>query len=213
VPQTRRPILVVDDDPRFRKLVADLLGRIGCTIREAASGEEALAASKATTPALVLLDVQLPDLSGYEVCRELRDMFGEGLPIVFVSGTRVEPYDRTAGLLVGGDDYILKPFDPDELLARVRRLLARSALQVSTNERRTQTALTARELEVLELLVEGLRVHEMAERLFITKATVGTHVQRVLAKLGVHSRAEAVAVAYREGLLRESRVATETRSS
>lgn len=211
MPQTR-PILVVDDDPRFRRLVAELLERIGCTVREADSGDGALAAAKETTPALVVLDVQLPDLSGYEVCRELRDTFGEGLPIIFVSGTRVEPYDRTAGLLLGGDDYMLKPFDPDELLARVRRLLARSPFPVSSDGLQPHTALTGRELEVLELLAEGLRVDEMAEQLFITKATVGTHIQRVLAKLGVHSRAQAVAKAYREGILRKSPAATETRS-
>ena len=60
-----------------------------------------------------MLDVQLPGMSGYEICRELRDEFGEGLPILFVSGFRTESLDRVAGLLVGADDYLVKPFAPD----------------------------------------------------------------------------------------------------
>ena len=64
----------------------------------------------------MILDVDLPRISGYEVCRELRDAFGEAVAIMFVSGTRAEAYDRVGGLLIGADDYVVKPFDPDELL-------------------------------------------------------------------------------------------------
>src|SRR5512133_1403309 len=116
-------IFVVDDDGRSRTLVSRVLKRVGFRTYEAETGEEALAAAKRERPALVILEVLLPGVAGYEVCRELKDAFGEALPIVFVSGSRTEPGDRVAGLLVGGDDYLVKPFDPDELLARVRRLL------------------------------------------------------------------------------------------
>lgn len=195
-------ILIVDDDTRFRTLVSKILTRAGFSIREASAGEEALATVRSERPALVLLDVCLPDINGFEVCRELRDEFGEELPIVFVSGERTEPLDRAAGLLLGGDDYFVKPVDPDELLARVRRLITRSR-QDSRGSGVTSSNhdLTPRELEVLQLLAQGARASEIAEQLVISPKTVASHVQRVLAKLGVHSRAQAVAFAYESGLV------------
>src|SRR3954452_22349003 len=121
------PVLVVDDDADLRTLLSHLLDVLGHPVAEAGSGAEGLESARREAPALVLLDVHLPDVSGYEVCRELRDTYGEQLPIVFLSGARTESYDRVSGLLLGADDYVVKPFAPDELLARVRRLLARSA--------------------------------------------------------------------------------------
>jgi DNA-binding NarL/FixJ family response regulator len=170
-----------------------VLKRVGYTTHAAETGEEALAAAKREQPALVILEVILPGVSGFEVCRELKDEFGEALPIVFVSGTRTEPGDRVAGLLVGGDDYLVKPFDPNELLARVRRLLP-----APLANGRTARKLTRRELDVISLLVEGLSQPQIAEKLFISPKTVGKHIEHILAKLGVHSRAQAVALAVRD---------------
>lgn len=76
--------------------------------------------------ALVVLDVNIPGISGYEICRRLRDEFGPALPILFLSGERTESFDKVAGLLVGGDDYLVKPFSPDELVARVQKLAGRA---------------------------------------------------------------------------------------
>jgi DNA-binding NarL/FixJ family response regulator len=189
-------ILVVDDDAGFRELVSSLLGRIGCETYEAATGEEALAAAHLERPALVLVDVRLPGLTGYEVCAELRDEFGDGLPIVFVSSDRTEPNDRVGGLLIGADDYLVKPLDPNEFLARVRRLLAHSASVAADSS----SKLTKRELQVLRLLADGLDQAEIAGELFVSPTTVATHIQRVLTKLGAHSRAQAVAFAHRDHL-------------
>jgi DNA-binding NarL/FixJ family response regulator len=202
------PILVVDDDADFRTLLSRLLAGIGYRIAEAATGAEALAAVNRSAPALVLLDVRLPDISGYEVCRELRDRFGEQLPIMFLSGARTESYDRVSGLLLGADDYLAKPFATDELLARVRRLLARSAQRETTHN----FDLTTRELQVLVLLAAGRSQGTIADELVITEKTVATHIQHILAKLGVHSRAEAVAFAHRHGLSEEPRSAASGRS-
>jgi DNA-binding NarL/FixJ family response regulator len=199
-------ILVVDDDERFRELVSLLIERTGYAAAEASSGEEALVAVSRERPAAVLIDVQLDGMSGYALCRELRDRFGEQLPIIFLSGARIEASDRVAGLLIGADDYMTKPLDPDELLARVRRALIRSeAADRSVNGRPKEAAsrLTPRERDVLGLLAEGLGTAAIAERLYISPKTVGTHVQRILAKLEMHSRAEAVAFAYREGLVED----------
>jgi DNA-binding NarL/FixJ family response regulator len=199
------PVLVVDDDRGFSEMICVLLERGGYAPVEASNAEEALAAARRERPAAVLLDVQLAGSSGYAICRDLRDQFGEQLPIIFVSGTRTEPSDRVAGLLIGADDYLAKPLDPDDLLARVRRAVSRSIAGEgrSANGRGSEaaSALTPRERDVLTLLAEGLATRAIAEKLFISPKTVGTHVQRILAKLGMHTRAEAVAFAYREGLI------------
>jgi CheY-like chemotaxis protein len=114
-------ILVVDSDEEFRKFVSELLAGAGYRTLESSTGQGAVRSAQRSRPSLVLLDVALTDVSGYEVCHELRRLFGELLPIMFVTGTRTEPYDRVSGLLVGADDYLVKPCAPDELLARVRR--------------------------------------------------------------------------------------------
>jgi DNA-binding NarL/FixJ family response regulator len=137
--------------------------------------------------------VCLPGISGYQVCRDLRDRFGDGLPIIFVSGARSESYDRVAGLLVGGDEYLTKPLQPDEFLIRVARLMRRSApLNPGVSGR-----LTPREREVLRCLAEGLAPRDIASHLVITPKTVGTHIDHIFSKLGVHSRAQAVALAFK----------------
>jgi DNA-binding NarL/FixJ family response regulator len=145
-----------------------------------------------------VLDVRLPDLSGYEVCRELRDELGESLPILFVSGERSESIDRVAGLLLGADDYLVKPVALDELLVRARHLIdTRTAKPVNGNG----FALTKRERQVLELLAEGLTPAQVADELVISTSTVGTHIEHLYSKLGARTRAHAVGLAYRRGLL------------
>jgi DNA-binding NarL/FixJ family response regulator len=191
-------ILVVDDDPRAAEAISALLEGAGFETRHVSSGEDALAVAGERRPRLVLLDVRLPGVSGYEVLRELRRRFGEKLPVMFISGERVEPFDRVAGLLLGADDYLIKPFAPDELIARVSRLAVRSA---SNSEDAVTSKLTRREKEVLELLASGLAQQEIAGKLVISSSTVGSHIEHILSKLGVHSRAEAVAVAHRSGLV------------
>ena len=197
-------ILIVDDDANYRASVAAVLDRVGYETAEAGSGEEALRSVRNRRPSCVLLDVMLPGVTGYAVCRELRDEYGEALPIIFVTGERTEPSDRVAGLLLGADDYVVKPFDPDELVARVRRSIVRYDLSLRRNGNGKDNAfgLTGRERDILMLLAEGRRQDDIAAELVTSPKTVATHIQRVLAKLGVHSRAEAVAAAHREGLAR-----------
>jgi DNA-binding NarL/FixJ family response regulator len=198
--------LIVDADKVSRDLVVELFGRAGFDCVTAKRGDEALMAVRGSKPWLVVSEVRLPDISGYELCRELRDEFGEDIAIVFVSADRTEPMDRAAGLLVGADDYIVKPFDPSELLARIRRLserAGRSDGQLRNGRARIDRlteSLTARERETLILLALGRRPREIAAQLSIGEKTVASHLQRVLEKLGVHSRSHAVAIAYRDGL-------------
>jgi two-component system nitrate/nitrite response regulator NarL len=197
-----RLILVVDRNAGTRSRVAGLLERMGYETHQAQNGREALEAASRVQPALVLLEVNLAEVSGYEVCRELRERFGDDIAIIFLSADRTEPYDRVAGLLLGADDYIVKPFDEGELLARVRSALRHSAIPSSNGSQGDPTAeaLTTREREVLKLLARGLTQAEIAQGLFISPKTVAGHIQRVLTKLGVHSRAQAVALAHEQGL-------------
>ncbi|HYR92614.1 MAG TPA: response regulator transcription factor [Methylomirabilota bacterium] len=193
MPQSE-PILIVDDDPNVRALISNVLGEYGFTILEASSGEQALRAAREHRPRVVLLDVKMPGLSGYEVCRKLKDDFGDRVGVIFISGERREPFDRVAGLLLGADDYLAKPFALDELLARVQRLVRGRPQTVLRGVR-----LTRREREVLENLVAGFDSAEIAARLVVSPRTITTHVEHILTKLGVHSRTQAIALAYREG--------------
>jgi DNA-binding NarL/FixJ family response regulator len=177
----------------------------GLGVSEAGEASEARAAVGSRMPDLVLLDVRLPHTSGYEVYRELRDRCGDALPIIFVSGERVDAYDRVAGLGLGAEDYLVKPLDTDELVARVSRSLKPrgNGHGDETSEASTPLdELTQRELEVLMLLGDGRSSKEIAADLVISPRTVGTHVQHILGKLGVSSRTQAVAIAHRTSLAR-----------
>jgi DNA-binding NarL/FixJ family response regulator len=198
-------VLVVDDDACFRALVRTVVERAGFRVVEAADEVEALAAADRARPELVLLDVRLPRTSGYEIYRELRDRYGEELPIIFVSGERVDSYDRVVGLMLGAEDYLTKPIDPDELVIRVRRALRRTLTNGSHDkaepgEDESTADLTPRELEVLALVAVGMSSARIAHELVISPRTVGTHIQHILAKLGVENRTQAAAVAHRVGL-------------
>ena len=192
----RPPILVVDDDHSLAALMVELLEQAGYRGLVAGSAAAALELARSETPLLVVLDVHLPDLSGYEALQQLRAEFGERLPVLFVSGVRVESYDRAAGLLCGGDDYLVKPVAADEFLARVRALLRRTDVGAQP-----EVQLTIREAEILDLLATGLEPADVAERLDIGTSTVSTHLEHIMGKLGAHSRAQMIALAYRQGLV------------
>ena len=188
-------VLIADGDEDARADLAGVLESAGYRVRQAAAGDEAVAAARDEPPIIAILEIPLEVLSGYEVCRALKSELGSGFPVLFLSGQRTESYDRVAGLLIGADDYLVKPYAPDELLARVRRLEVQSR-PLAGAARAAQ--LTPRESEVLRLLAQGLTQDEIADRLTISPKTVSTHIEHVLRKLGVHSRAQAVALAFRD---------------
>ena len=115
-------ILIVDDDPHIRQVLSFALGKAGMQTAEAADGESALGAIAAQRPDLVVLDINMPRMSGLDVCRRLRA--GRRLPILFLS-SRDDEIDRVLGLELGGDDYVVKPFSPREVVARVSAILKR----------------------------------------------------------------------------------------
>jgi DNA-binding response OmpR family regulator len=117
-------VLVVDDEPMVRDVLTRYLARDGFDVETASDGEAALAAFETATPDLVLLDLMLPRLDGFEVFRRLRES-GVTSPVIMLTA-RGEVTDRIVGLEIGADDYVSKPFSPKEVVARVRAVLRRS---------------------------------------------------------------------------------------
>jgi len=117
-------ILVVEDESSIASFVSLYLRNAGYTVRTASSGAEALADAVSHTPALIVLDLMLPDIDGIEVCRRLRQ--SSDVPILMLTA-RDEDVDKIIGLEVGADDYLTKPFNPRELVARIKSILRRAA--------------------------------------------------------------------------------------
>jgi two-component system, OmpR family, response regulator len=170
---TSEDILVVDDEPYITDLLAAALRFEGFAVSVASTGAEALAMARDLSPDLIMLDVMLPDMSGTEVCRRLRDA-GDGVPVVFLTA-RDATEDKVEGLCLG-DDYVTKPFSLVELVARVRAVLRRTghdevandsalrfadlAMDVDTHEVSRQGVaieLTATEFNLLQYLLENVR--------------------------------------------------------
>jgi two-component system response regulator MprA len=163
-------VLVVDDDPPIRRMLERTLGAEEYLVRTAADGGAALAAVERSAPDVIVLDVKLPGLDGLAVCRRLRRA-GLALPILLLTA-RDAVHDRVEGLDAGADDYLVKPFAPEELLARVRALLRRGnepeellayhdlVFDVRLRSARRGAAdieLSAREADLLELLLRNPR--------------------------------------------------------
>ena len=124
-------VLVVDDEPNIRELVQVALRFHGCTVTTGATGMDALALADVADPDLIVLDVMLPDIDGFEVCRRLRASDND-VPVIFLTA-RDTTSDTVTGLTLGGDDYITKPFSVEALVARVRAVLRRAARRDSAD--------------------------------------------------------------------------------
>jgi len=141
-------VLVVDDEPNIRELVQVALKFHGCSVSTAASGADALRQAEATGPDLIVLDVVLPDLDGFEVCRRLR-AGGNEVPVIFLTA-RDTSSDTVTGLALGGDDYVTKPFSVEALVARVRAVLRRASRSAPGDGAKAEALLTAGDLELDE---------------------------------------------------------------
>ncbi len=213
---TTARVLVVEDDPDIAELVARYLGKAGFTTERAASGNEALDAIAVKAPDLIVLDLMLPHVDGLEVCRRVRaSERTAGIPIIILTA-RAEESERIVGLELGGDDYIAKPFSPNELVARVRALLRRATRSAPAHKTLTYGAialdterhvvssdgatvvLTAKEFLLLEYLMQH-RGRVLSRDLLLTDVwgyrytggtrTVDVHVRRLREKLPFLSEA------------------------
>ena len=127
-------LLVVDDEPSIRELLTASLRFAGFDVYPAADGAEALKLAEQHRPDLVVLDVMLPDLDGFTVTRKLRER-GRDMPVLFLTA-RDDTVDKVAGLTVGGDDYVTKPFSLEEVVARIRAVLRRTGVVADTGSAR-----------------------------------------------------------------------------
>ncbi|MBU1998734.1 MAG: response regulator [Candidatus Omnitrophota bacterium] len=126
-------VLIIDDDPDIRDVINITLSKDGYECFEASNGEEGLSAIQSKSPNLVLVDYQMPKMNGPEVCRQVKkDILLRHLPIIMVTG-KGEMTDKIEGIDSGADDYIVKPFEPKELLARIRMVLRRTKIDQESN--------------------------------------------------------------------------------
>lgn len=203
-------ILIVDSDDASRLTAVQVAVRLGCDARPTPTADELIERLGRDRPILAIIEVELPGPgTGLEVMRQLHEAFDSDLPVILVSARQTDAFDRTAGLMLGADDYLSKPLDAGELLARVKRSLRRAAQHTNgtangnghRNGRNEDPGLSPREREILSLLAEGRTQGQIATELAISPKTVATHIQHILSKLGVHTRAQAVGVAFRRGLV------------
>jgi DNA-binding response OmpR family regulator len=201
-------VLIVDDDPSVREVLVLYLTQAGFEVREAEEGHGAVQAMAAKPADLVLLDIMLPGMDGYEVYRVLRER--SDVPVLFLTA-RDDDVDRILGLELGADDYITKPFNPREVVARVKAVLRRVSpaarsraplhfdrltLNPETREcivAGTQADLTAREFDILWLLASRPRVVFERPKImelvwgqaedYADYRTIDTHVKRIRKKL------------------------------
>jgi len=196
-------ILVVGHDDASRLTAVQAAVRLGYEARPTETGDDLLDRLNGDRPALAIVEVELPGVvSGLELMQQLHERFGDDLPVILVSAERTDTLDRTAGLLLGADDYLAKPLDQGELVARLKRSLRRARPASGSGANGAEHAtLSPREHEILVLLAQGRTQGQIATELVISSKTVATHIQHVLSKLGVHTRAQAVAKAFRVGLV------------
>jgi two-component system NarL family response regulator len=201
-------VLVADDHRLMREGTAALLTREPSieVVGLAADGEQALALAGELLPDVLVLDLWMPELSGIEVCAEVRSRH-EHVQVLILTVSEQEP-DLLAALRVGAAGYLLKDMPPSELVEAVlgagagepripASMASRVLSEVDAGGLGLIEDLSPREREVLELMAEGLRNREIAERLFLSEATVKTHVRHLLDKLRLRNRAEAAAFAAR----------------
>ncbi|MFJ4170927.1 response regulator [Paenarthrobacter sp. NPDC089714] len=202
-------VLLVDDHTVVRSGLKALLGTQAdiAVVAEAASGEEALQAAEAHSPAVILMDLAMgPGMDGIEAIKQVRQRNPRQAIIVFTT------YDSDADIVravdAGAMGYLLKDAAPEEIFAAVRGAVqgksvmsAPVASRLFQQLRNPDEVLTPREAELLSLLTQGLSNRDLGKRLFISEATVKTHLAHIYAKLGVETRAAAIATAIRrEGM-------------
>ena len=211
-------ILIADDQSLVRagfRLILESQSDFE-VVGEAADGEEAVAAIRKLRPDVVLMDVRMPRMDGLEATRIVMEDGAKVCRVIMLTTFDLDEYVYNA-LRVGASGFLLKEVTPDQLIAAVRlvrdgdallapsitrRLIERyAARRGSASLRQEVESLTEREADVLRLMARGLGNQEIAQKLFVSEATVKTHVAHILDKLGVENRVQAVVAAYESGLV------------
>jgi DNA-binding NarL/FixJ family response regulator len=217
-------VVIADDQTLVRSGFRMILGAAGIpVVAEAADGQEAVAAVLKHRPDVVLMDVRMPEMDGLEATRRiLATRTGRESRIIILTTFDFDQYVYAA-LTAGASGFLLKDVSPEQLVAAVRTVRSGDALLAPSITRRLVerfaapsghvpihrdlSGLTPRELEVLRFLARGLSNAELAAQLTLSEATVKTHVARILAKLQLRDRVQAVVLAYETGLVGPGRLA------
>jgi FixJ family two-component response regulator len=195
-------VFVVDDDARVREALSSLLGSAGLEVAVFASATEYLAAEKPDAPACLVLDLELPDIHGLELQKELAER--EAPPIVFITGHGDVPSSVKA-MKAGAIEFLSKPFGDEELLRAIDTAIAldraerlKRSERVALNDRYER--LTPREREVLTYVVGGFLNKQTAGELGTSEITIGVHRGQIMRKMGARSLAELVRLADKLGI-------------
>ncbi len=200
-------VLIVDDDTVLQLALTRRLQSQGFEVISAASGEEALDLFNAKSADVVVSDVVMPGMTGFEFCHQLRSKpEGEMVPFIFLSSLG-ELTNRVQGHLLGADDYLVKPFSAQELIAKVKGAIARSERLHNALERLVEKStlrpaplpLTPAEERVFWEVVQGFTNKQIGEHLFLSPRTVQTHLSNMLTKLNLENRSQIVRFAFEQG--------------
>lgn len=195
-----KKLLLIDDDPNLVLLVKDYLEYQGYTVMSAENGREALRVLEQDQPNLIICDVMMPEMDGYAFVKHIRsNPRTSWMPVLFLSA-KGQSQDRIKGLSTGADVYMVKPFEPEELVAQIEASLNQAArlaqIQDPTPESEPtihipfEVELTPTEAKVLQLVARGMANREIADELCVSQRTVESHVSNMLGKTGLHNRTE-----------------------
>jgi DNA-binding NarL/FixJ family response regulator len=196
----QKRLLLVDDDPNLILLVKDYLEFRGYEVSSADNGRVALEQLQEELPDLIICDVMMPEMDGYTFVENVREEPRTSwIPVIFLSA-KGQSQDRIKGLNIGADVYMVKPFEPEELIAQVESSLAQAARltarKVLGNDAapplkvRPGVELTPTELKVVQWVARGMANREIAVEMKVSQRTIESHVSNMLGKTGLHNRTE-----------------------
>lgn len=193
-------LLLIDDDPNLIMLVKDYLEFRGYEVITAENGREALEVLEKDVPDLIICDVMMPEMDGYSLVEHVRqDARTSWIPVLFLSA-KGQSQDKVKGLNTGADVYMVKPFEPEELVAQVESSLKQADRLSKHKDRGLENRptiqvpfdveLTPTELKVVQYVARGMANREIAEDLNVSQRTIESHVSNMLGKTGLHNRTE-----------------------
>lgn len=196
-----KQLLLIDDDPNLIFLVKDYLEFQGYEVVTAGNGLEALVVLDEKLPDMIICDVMMPEMDGYTLVEHVRqDPRTSWIPVLFLSA-KGQSQDRVKGLNKGADVYMVKPFEPEELVAQVESSLKQTNRLIEHSSKGVEgiggdikvpfdVELTPTEVKVVHFVAKGMANREIAEQLKVSQRTIESHVSNMLGKTGLHNRTE-----------------------
>jgi DNA-binding NarL/FixJ family response regulator len=207
----QKKLLLIDDDPNLILLVKDYLEFRGYEVVTAENGREALEVLEKQTPDMIICDVMMPEMDGYSLVSAIRsDSKTSWIPVLFLSA-KGQSQDRVKGLNIGADVYMVKPFEPEELVAQVESSLKQASRLIQHKDSKGgegspkiqvpfDVELTPTELRVVQFVARGMANREIAQELNVSQRTIESHVSNMLGKTGLHNRTELARWAIENGM-------------